>query len=717
MKLYDTYKLDFEKSEVFMFDIKKELLDWEKFFDSEAFERRFFYQGELGNIYTENGTVFRVWSPVASKVVLKIYENDGYDNQNAKEIVFEYPMKSSDKGVWEIEVDGDLKNKYYTYELHFDNLKGNNKGKNIDAVNYLYVENGDSIVTETADIYGKASGRNGLRTMIIDLKETNPDGWDKDVKPEFNKFTDAIIYELHVRDFSSDMSSGMKYKKQYLAFTEVKTKNAYGDSTGLDHLKELGVTHVHLLPLQDYGSIDEGDKDRKKYNWGYDPLNYNVPEGSYASETIDGRVRIREFKEVVKALHQAGIRVVMDVVYNHTFDTYNSLFDRTVPNYYHRTDKGIFTNGSGCGNETASNRKMFRKYMIDSLSYWAKEYHIDGFRFDLMAVHDIDTMNDIRRAMDEIDSSILLYGEGWTGGKSKLEYSKAAFKDNARKLSNIAMFNDDGRDAIKGSVFIADSTGYATGGLFKNNSIWNNKEDLINNIKFMIEGSGEHPQVKTVSIENKKKNNVYPWADSPSKVINYVSAHDNWTLWDKIIISNRDETKETLIKMNKLSMAIVMLSQGIPFIHAGDEFLRSKENSKCKFGYDDNSYMSGDEVNSIKWNEKNIYAEVFEYYKGLIELRKSCTLLRMDSRDEINNKLEFDSNENGIIVCKIKDESNRIKMINIFNGSLIEQEVDLPDEDLWGMYVNESEAGNKIIREVRMKVKIPSISAISLIRN
>ena len=700
-----------------MFDLKKELLDWEKCFESEEFDKEFYYKGELGNIYTKEKTIFRVWSPVASNVVLKLYEDDGYENKEGDRTIGEYPMIRKDKGVWEITVDGDLKNKYYTYELSFNNIKVVNKEKNIDAVNYRYVEKGDMIITETADMNGKASGRNGLRTMIIDLAETNPCGWENDVKPKFIKYTDAIIYELHVRDFSSDVSSGMKYKKQYLAFSELNTRNKYGELTGIDHIKDLGVTHVHLLPLQDYGSIDEGDLTRKNYNWGYDPLNYNVPEGSYATDSEDGKVRIKEFKEVVKALHKAGIRVVMDVVYNHTFDTKNSLFDRTVPNYYHRTEAEAFTNGSGCGNETASNRTMFRKYMIDSLVYWAKEFHIDGFRFDLMAVHDIETMNAIRKAMDEIDSSILLYGEGWTGGESKLEYDKAAFKNNARKITNIAMFNDDGRDAIKGSVFIADSTGYATGGMFKDNAMFRDKENLINNVKFMLEGSGEHPQVKTVSLENKTKENVYAWADTPSKVINYVSAHDNWTLWDKIIVSNRDETKETMIRMDKLSMAIVMLSQGIPFIHAGDEFLRSKENSKCKYGYDDNSYMSGDEVNSIKWNDKNTYDEVYKYYKGLIELRKSCELLRMDNREEINSKLEFDSNESGLIVCKIKDNSNNIKMINIFNGSLNEQEVSLPDEDIWGIYVNESKASNKTIDEVRGNIIVPRISAISLIRN
>lgn len=700
-----------------MFDLNKELLDWEKCFESENFDKEFYYKGELGNIYTEKSTTFRVWSPVASKVILKLYENDGYDNQCNDKPFDEYIMEYKEKGVWEIVVESNLKDKYYTYELHFNNIKAEDKEKNIDAVNYRYVTNGDTVIKETADMYGKASGRNGLRTMIVDLEETNPRGWDVDVKPEFKKYTDAIIYELHVRDFSADVSSGMKYKKQYLAFSEKNTKNEYGDGTGIDHLKELGITHVHLLPLQDYGSIDEGDLSRKNYNWGYDPLNYNVPEGSYATDARDGKVRIREFKEVVKQLHQAGIRVVMDVVYNHTFDTYNSLFDKTVPNYYHRTDNGIFTNGSGCGNETASNRKMYRKYMVDSLVYWAKEYHIDGFRFDLMAVHDIETMNDIRKALDEVDSSILLYGEGWTGGKSKLEYNKAAFKDNARKISNIAMFNDDGRDAIKGSVFIADSTGYATGGLYKDNSICSDKEKLINNIKFMLEGSGEHPQVKTVNLEDKKKDNVYAWADTPSNVINYVSAHDNWTLWDKIIVSNRDEDKKTLMKMDKLSMAIVMLSQGIPFIHAGDEFLRSKKNSKCKYGYDDNSYMSGDIVNSIKWNDKNTYGEIFEYYKGLIALRKSCDLLRMDDRNEINSKLEFDSDENGVIICKIRDNSNKVKMINIFNGSLINQKVDLPDKDIWGIYVNETKAGNRVIEKVRGNITIPSISAISLIRN
>lgn len=699
-----------------MFDLKKRVIDWEECFNSKEFEEEYYYNGELGNIYSRESTLFRLWCPVACKVIVKVYSTDGYNTEEKDDILFEQLMEIKDKGVWETIIEGDLKDKYYTYEIHFDNLCLSDKGDNLALVNYRYVEDGDILVFETSDMYGKASGTNGIRTMIVDLNDTNPSGWNEDEKPDFNKPTDAVIYELHIRDFSSDEDSGIKNKRQYMAFTENNTCNSNGDSTGVDHLKELGVTHVHLLPLQDYGSIDEGDMSRTNYNWGYDPLNYNTPEGSYASDASDGKIRIKEFKELVLALHKAGIRVIMDVVYNHTYDTFNSLFDRTVPNYYYRTSDGEYTNGSGCGNETASDRIMFRKYMIDSLKFWAREYHIDGFRFDLMAVHDIETMNMIRDAIDEIDKSILLYGEGWRGGESKLDFNKAAFKDNARKINNIAMFNDDGRDAVKGSVFIADNSGYATGAMYKDNSICEDRDELINNIKFMLAGSGKHPQVKTVELEEKTKTNVYAWADKPSKVINYVSAHDNWTLWDKILISHKGENLENLIKMDKLSMAIVMLSQGIPFIHAGDEFLRSKENSKCKLGYDDNSYMSGDKVNSIKWNDKTRYKEVFNYYKGLIEYRKANSLLRMDNREDINNRVEFEDNGKGVIICKIKDVNNEYKMFNIFNGTNEEHIIALPDSKKWGIYINGLVAGTSTIAEISDSVTVSPISAMSLIK-
>ena len=695
-----------------MFDLKKELVNYETFFNSKVFEEDYCYSGELGNFYSKEKTIFRVWNPIAYQVTVRVYHNDGYITKD--DLAFEKLMNKVGNGVWELELKSDLKNMYYTYAYSFDNIQKQNNSDIEDNVNYIYIEDKNEVIVEVADIYGKASGTNGLRTMIVDLEETNPDGWNNDKKPKFNKFTDAIIYELHVRDFSSDINSGIKNNKQYLAFTENNTKNEYGDATGIEHLKELGVTHIHLLPIQDFGSVDEGDKEKKEYNWGYDPYNYNVPEGSYASAAADGKVRIKELKTAIKAIHDAGMRVVLDVVYNHTYDTRESLFDKTIPNYYHRTLNGKYTNGSGCGNETASDRAMFRKYMIDSLVYWVKEYHIDGFRFDLMAVHDIETMNQIRMAMDEIDKSILLYGEGWVGGKSKLSYEKAAFKNNAKKMENIAMFNDDGRDAIKGSVFIADNTGFATGAMYLSNSIIKDRKELMNNIKFMLAGSGIHEQVKT---NNKEKigERVYSWADSPVQVINYVSAHDNMTLWDKIQVSHKEESRETLIKMNKLSMSIVMLSQGIPFIHAGDEFLRSKVNSKCKLGFDDNSYRSGDEVNSIKWNDKTKNKEVFNYYKGLIEFRKNNDLLKMTERKEINDRVEFEEIDEGVILYKIKDNVGKVKMITAFNGMNRDYTLELPIGITWNVYIDEKSAGNSIIRKVKDKIVVKSLSTVSVL--
>lgn len=693
-----------------MFDLKKEIVNHEACFNSEIFEKEYCYHGELGNFYTKEKTLFRVWSPVAYKVTLKIYNSDGYITKD--DLILEIPMEKGEKGTWESVVEKDLKDKYYTYEYCFNNIKKQTKNKRCDRVNYSYVEHSDDVVLEAADIYGKASGTNGLRTMIVDMQDTNPKGWDDDKAPQLSKPTDAVIYELHVRDFSSDNNSGVVNKRKYLAFTEQGTINEFGDNTCLEHIKELGVTHIHLLPIQDYGSIDEGCGSDKDYNWGYDPYNYNVPEGSYASSANDGKVRINELKQAIKSIHNAGLRVVLDVVYNHTYDTEQSLFDKVVPNYYHRTNEGYFTNGSGCGNETASDRLMYRKYMIDSLMFWVKEYHVDGFRFDLMAIHDIETMKQIRKAMDDIDESILLYGEGWVGGQSDLDYKIAAFKNNVQKIGDIAMFNDDGRDAVKGSVFIDDTIGFATGAMYLDNSIFKDKQEIINRVKFMLEGSGKHPQVKTS--DDGKGGYVYPWADSPCQVINYVSAHDNLTLWDKIQVSHIQEDRATLIKMNKLSMAIVLMSQGIPFIHAGDEILRSKVNSKCKSGFDDNSYRSDDNVNSIKWNDKTNNKDVFEYYKGLILFRKNNELLKMTCRKDITKKVEFEEVIEGVIVCRIKDDTGKVKLINVFNGLNKDVEVKLPSDMKWNVYVNDTIAGNEVIETVSESIEVKALSVASV---
>ena len=688
--------------------LNKKLAKSIDYFDTLDFEKMYCYDGELGYVYTKEKTIFKVWSPVAKKISVKIYSEGMGDN-----LISKTDMLKMDKGLWQLEIEEDLEDKFYTYELEIDNLKKNEEKKEESSIDYIYTDEDESTVMETPDIYGKACGVNGLRTMIVDMKKTNPKDWSKDKKPEFNDMLDAILYEVHIRDFSSDDSCGMGNRRKYLAFTENGTHNDYGMATGVEHLKELGITHVHLLPMQDYVTVDERECDPEHYNWGYDPLNYYIPEGSYATDAFDGKVRIREFKELVKSLHDNGIRVVMDVVYNHTYSVKESLFNRLVPNYYYRIENNKYTDGSACGNETASDHYMFRKYMIDSLKYWIEEYHIDGFRFDLMAVHDIETINKIRLMADEIDTSIILYGEGWKGGYSKLDPHKAAFKLNASKVNMVAMFNDDGRDAVKGSVFIADKKGFATGAMYDNKV--KNKKAINNKIKYFVAGSGEHSQVNTVSsVDNPMwglKDEVVSWADEPYKTINYVSAHDNLTLWDKILVSNKSEDLETKKQMNKLSMAIVMLSQGIPFIHAGDEFLRSKKNANCSLGYDDNSYVSSDEVNSIKWNDKHIYEDVFNYYKGLIAFRKATKELKLRTRSEIDKLLKFrETEKEDIIIYSIGEAGD---VIIGFNGSKKDYSMELP-EGKWNVYIDDNNASDKALKCVSESIVLKGLSAVAL---
>lgn len=442
------------------------------------------------------------------------------------------------------------------------------------------------------DPYAKAVGVNGNRGMVIDLNTTNPEGWEKDTKPELKSATDSIIYEAHVRDLSIDETSGIsnEYKGKFKALT-IWDSCIPGTTvkTVVNHIKDMGFTHIHLLPAFDFGSIDENKLEQPQFNWGYDPKNYNVPEGSYSTNPYLGDVRIKEFKEMVKALHEAGIRVVMDVVYNHTYNL-DSCLNNAVPGYYYRQDEnGEYSDASACGNETASERYMFRRYMVDSVVYWAKEYHIDGFRFDLMGIHDIETMKLIREELNKIDSSIIMYGEGWTGGPSPLKEELAALKKNTYKFDKlqIAAFSDDCRDGVKGHVFYDEETGFVNG-----------KDGLEETIKFAIVASTHH---KDIDKENIVYSNEF-WANEPYQTINYASAHDNYTLWDKLQISTPNCTEEELIAMNKLIAGIILTSQGISFVHAGEEMARTKEDEEGKLV--ENSFESSDKVNKIYWDRK-----------------------------------------------------------------------------------------------------------------
>ena len=652
---------------------------------NEEFKAKYHYNGDLGAKYNQNETIFTLWAPTADSVKVALYGKNGNDtDKNPEEVI---QMNKGENGEWSVKIYKDLKGEYYNYIV---NVKGN--------------EN------KVVGPYAKAVGVNGKRAMVIDLNETNPKGWNEDKKPKLDNTTDAVIYEMHIRDFSIDDNSGITYKGKYNGVWQDNTTIPGTDiKTGVNHLKELGVNIVHLLPTFDYESIDESRLDQPQYNWGYDPQNYNVPEGSYSTDPYTAQVRIREFKEMVQNLHKAGIRVVMDVVYNHTGSTEDSHLNLTVPGYYHRQNQsGGFSNGSGCGNEIASERSMVRRMMVDSVKFWAEEYHIDGFRFDLMALHDIDTMKEIRKELNKIDESIIIYGEGWTGGDTPLPVEDRALKANTYKFENeqIAAFSDDIRDGIKGSVFIDENPGFVNGGT-----------GFEESIKFGIVASTKHQDIDYSKVNYSDKK---PWSNQPYQTVTYTSAHDNYTLWDKLQLTNKQASDEELVQMNKMAAAIVLTSQGIAFIHAGDEFARTKVNADGSLN--ENSYNSPDSVNRLDWNRKIQYKDLFNYYKGLIELRKSHKAFRMNNTTDIQNNLEFlqkgkNFKEENVVAYTINgkdvgDEWDNIAVI--FNANNEEVEVTLPLND-WNIVVNENSAGVKTLGKVQgNKVKIPQKSSYVL---
>lgn len=543
--------------------------------------------------YAPSATTFTLWAPMADEVRLMIYP-DGWRGS----FIASYAMMPAEEGTWKMVVAQDLLGKYYTFHVKV-------KGKWLG---------------ETPGINAQAVGVNGQRAAIVDWKQTHPEGWDNDRRPPLQSPADMIIYEMHHRDFSVDEASGICHKGKYLALTEQGTTNSFQLATGIDHLVELGVTHVHLLPSSDYASIDETRLDENPYNWGYDPRNYNVPDGSYATDPYQPETRIREFKQMVLALHRAGIRVVMDMVYNHTFYTEESNFERTVPGYFYRRMKdGSWSNGSGCGNETASERPMMRKFMIDSVLYWIREYHIDGFRFDLMGLHDIDTMNAIRKAVDEVDSSVCLYGEGWTGGVPCYPASLLALKMNVARMPGIAVFSDELRDALCGSVWEKEKGGFLAG-----------VPGAEQSVKFGIVGAIAHPQVKYRSVNYSH----LPWAAQPTQMIGYVSCHDGLCLADRLKAALPDVGFDELVRLDKLAQTVVLTSQGIPFLYAGEELMRDKQGV-------DNSYKSPDAINGIAWDRKFLYRDVFAYYKELILLRKSHPAFRMGDAALVCKHLRF----------------------------------------------------------------------------
>lgn len=645
---------------------------------------------DLGLTYSTRASSIKIWSPTAVSIMLRFYKHD-LPNIADNDLIEAVEMKKSDNGTWEYTAKGDRKGQYYTVQVTTTDGKTHK---------------------EVPDIYAKAVGANGIRAQIVDLKTTNPKGWTKDISPAFAQKTDAIIYELHVRDMSISTTSGIRQKGKFLGLTEPKTVYTEGGQkvkTGLAHIKELGVTHVQILPFYDYFTVDEtkiNDPSYTKYNWGYDPLNYNAPEGSYSTNPTDGAVRIRELKQMIQTLHKNGLRVIMDVVYNHTMFGEESYFNQIAPQYYHRfkTD-GTWSNASGCGNETASDKPMMRKFILESVKHWVEEYHIDGFRFDLMAIHDIETMNLVSNELHKIKPDILLLGEGWTSGDSPLPEERRSLKKNMTKLDRIAAFSDDMRDGLKGSVFGEKDKGFVSG-----------KRGMEESIKFGIVAATQHPQVDYSKVNYSKER----WAAEPSQCINYPECHDNHTLWDRLLNSNATDSEETRIKMHKLAHTMVLTAQGIPFLHAGTEFLRTKKGVE-------NSFNSPDSINEMDWSRKLKYVKVNDYFRQIIQLRRNHPAFRMTTTELIQKNLHFIepkafdgsawfTSENTIIYtlngAAVGDTWKRILVI--YNGNTEGGRFKIPTSN-WRVVMNgEAVLAKKSTKVVYGETIVPAISAVIL---
>jgi len=627
------------------------------------------YNGELGVFYDNDKTLFKAWAPSAQEVRVSIY-NEGLGG----EAIEVKNMYYTEQGVWELEIEKDLKGKFYTFQTKIKNEWQN----------------------EVPGEYAKAVGVNGLRGAIIDMAQTNPEGWENDKKPALKNFTDIILYELHVRDISTRDNSGIKNVGKFLGLVEEGTKSPKGESTGIDHIKELGITHVHILPAFDFRSIDETKNEG--FNWGYDPQNYNVPEGSYSTDPYNPAARIKEFKQMVQGFHKNGIRVIMDVVYNHVGSTDENSFDQMVPGYYFRQNPdGTFSNASGCGNETASERAMMRRYMIESVKYWATEYHVDGFRFDLMGVHDIETMNQLSEALHKIDPTIFIYGEGWTAGGSPLPDALKAIKHNTPQLKNIAAFSDDMRDGIKGHWSGETEKGFVAG-----------KDSLRESIKFGIVASTLHPEVHYDWV-NYSKNF---WANKPSQTINYVSCHDNHTLWDKLKVSNPHAEYNELKKMHMLANGIILTSQGVPFLHAGVELQRTKLGEH-------NTYNMPDSINQINWDWKTENKALFEYYKSLVALRKNHPAFRMPTTQMIKEHLLFiEQGVPNVISFNIAGNANDddwAAILVIYNSNNMSMKLEIPQGD-WTVVADGLQINEKGIKQfVGNKIEVPEISMTILV--
>ena len=638
---------------------------------SKRFAKEFTYTGkDLGANWSENATTFKVWAPTAETVQVVLYAGG---TESVDDRIETIPMTRDGNGVWVAAAPGDRNGQYYTY---------------------LVKRNGQEV--EAVDPYARTTGVNGKRGMVIDLTSTDPKGWDKDENPNpLKSYTDAVLYELHVRDFSIDETSGVSpaNRGKYLAFTENGTTTPGGTPTGMDYLKGLGITHLHLLPVYDYGSVDESRLDVPQFNWGYDPINYNAPEGSYATDPYHGEVRVKEFKQMVKALHDNGISVVMDVVYNHVFEAGSFCFNQIVPGYFSRTlADGSYSNGSGCGNDTASERAMVRKFIVESIVYWKEQYHIDGFRFDLVGLLDGDTINALVDAVHEKHPDVIFYGEGWSIPTAVEPGNFLATQPNAYRTPEFAYFSDDIRNLLAGEN--GRTKGFASG--------LTGQEDKLAHCF-----AGDTP-----------------WCPRPTQTVNYVSCHDNYTLMDKLITSCGDADRKDLVRMNKLAAAIYMTAQGIPFIHAGEEWLREKLDESGRRV--ENSYNAPDFVNKIRWDviEKQENAETIAYYKGLIELRKAHAALRLSTKEDVAANMEYRWITNELVLFNIKGKgsvSGEVSdgIVIIFNATKSAKTVDLYAAGVargqWEVRVNGEKAGLKRLDTVLDgKVQVAPISAMVL---
>lgn len=636
-------------------------------YSTDAFEEKYTYTGDdLGATWTKEKTTFRVWAPTADAVKVNLYESGTPDTDD---LVEQITMEQDVNGTWVASKEGDLNGVYYTY---------------------LVTVNGAE--NEACDPYARTTGVNGKRAMVIDLSSTNPEGWDEDTDPHAgNNITDDVIYELHIRDLAMDENSGIKNAGKFLGLTETGTTTPNGTPTGIDHIKDLGITHIHLLPVYDYASVDETALDEPQFNWGYDPENYNVPEGSYSTDPYHGEVRVKEMKQMVKSLHDNDLSVIMDVVYNHVYNAGSFNFNLIVPDYFSRVDEnGTYSNGSGCGNDTASERSMVRKYIVDSVCYWADEYHIDGFRFDLVGLLDTDTINEIVEEVHKDHPNVIFYGEGWELDTTTTKDCTLATQKNSEETPDFAYFSDTIRDLLKGHVFDTSTIGYVSG------------------------ETGDEEEVEKCFM------GASDWCKSPTQTINYISCHDNMTLIDRITRSTTGTSRKDRVKMNNLAAAIYLTAEGTPLMQAGEEFLRTKKNASG--GFEENSYASSDSVNSLKWAnlEEEEYQNVYQYYKGLIAFRKDHPVLRLtDAKDvaaHVTPVEGLDANVTAFDITGGVNGETADNMYVIFNPNQEETKVTLPD-GTWSVYINGEKAGTESLGEISGEATVDPISALVLIKS